>query len=85
MLVRGNYSGKLLTRQNVRVRELGSMWELPSTRHAAVECRTSATVFPGRYDLGPLKGASISTFKAGNAPVAFPVLHGVVGGGNHLL
>ena len=32
----------------------------------------------------PLKSASISTLEAGNAPVAPLVLHGVVGGDNHL-
>ena len=32
----------------------------------------------------PSKGVSISTLKAGNAPVAFLVLQGVVDGGDHL-
>ena len=36
-----------------------------------------AAIFPGRYDLGILK--------AGNAPVSPLLLHGFMGGGNHLL
>ena len=40
-------------------------------------------VFPGRYDLGTFKSASISTLKAGNALVAPLVLHQVVGSGDH--
>ena len=32
----------------------------------------------------PSKSASISTLNAGNAPVASLVLHGAVGGGDHL-
>ena len=41
-----------------------------------------AAVFPGQYHMNTIK--SISTLKAGNAPVAPLVLHRVVGGGDHL-
>ena len=41
-------------------------------------------VLPGRYDMGIFKKHVSLTLKAGNAPVAPLVLHGVVSGGDHL-